>query len=120
MNPNVIFDTISKAVKTSSDGVRAVLKIIATESDETRRSVLIVLKFFHRGRISHGEKLFLAAHSKDLLRILPHVLLKFIPIPIPMTPLLILLGKRMGIDLIPKDNRHLLDEEEQENENWNL
>lgn len=111
MNPNIIYDSISKTIKTSSDGIRAVLKIVATESDETKKSVLIVLKFFHRGRISDNEKMFLKAHSKDLLRILPHVLLKFIPIPIPMTPLLIILGKKIGVDLIPKDNRHLLDED---------
>ena len=110
MKPDIIFDNISKTIKTSSDGVRAVLEIIATESDETRRSVLIVLKFFHRGRISNNEKMFLKAHSKDLLRILPHVLIKFIPVPIPLTPILLILGKKLGIDLIPKDNRHLLDD----------
>ena len=60
--------------------------------------------------VTDGEIKFLKEHSMDLVKILPLVLISGIPVPIPITPLLILAGKKYGFDLLPKDNRHHLDD----------
>jgi hypothetical protein len=47
----------------------------------------------------------------DLVRLIPLVLIsEFLPVPI--TPFLIILGKKYGFDILPRDNRHFLDSKE--------
>ena len=62
--------------------------------------------------ITDDEKTFMKAQGKDLLKILPLVAIQGIPLPIPITPLLIMLGKKYGFDFIPKDHRGLLKDDE--------
>ena len=52
------------------------------------------------------------AQSMDIVRILPLVAVAGIPIPLPITPLLIMLGKKYGFDFLPKDHRGLLKDDE--------
>ena len=79
------------------------------EGAETKIAVLILRKMIQGEDVTEGEMKFLKGHSMDIIKILPLVIISGIPIPIPITPLLILVGKRYGFDLLPKDNRHHLD-----------
>ena len=63
--------------------------------------------------VDGDEKSFLKEQSKDLARIIPLVAISGIPIPIPITPLLIMLGKKYGFDFLPKDHRGLLKDDEE-------
>lgn len=98
-------DLVKKGGKMASDTWEAT----KTEGKETKIAVSILSKMIKGDNVSDKEKLFLKAQSKDLARIIPLVLISGIPIPIPITPLLIVLGKKYGFDFIPKDNRHLLE-----------
>ena len=87
------------------------------EGEETKIAMNILSRMIKGEEVSEKEKLFLKAQSKDVARILPLVAISGIPIPIPITPLLIMLGKKYGFDFLPKDNRGLLKDEIEEDPN---
>lgn len=92
--------TIAKDVWTSTK----------VESKETKLALEILSRMISGKEVTDGEKKFLKAQSKDIAKILPLVAIQGIPIPIPITPLLIMLGKKYGVDILPKDHRSLLDD----------
>jgi hypothetical protein len=82
--------------------------IVKVEKEETKISFEILNKMIKGEEVSENEKKFFRAHSIDLIRIIPLVAVSGIPIPIPITPLLIILSKKYGFNLLPRDNRELL------------
>jgi hypothetical protein len=105
---NYINDLINKGGKMASDTWESV-KI---EGEETKIAVYILSKMIKGEEVSEKEKTFLKAQSMDIVRILPLVAISGIPIPLPITPLLIMLGKKYGFDFLPKDHRGLLKDDE--------
>ena len=105
---NYINDLIKKGGKMASDTWESV-KI---EGEETKIAVYILSKMIKGEEVSEKEKTFLRAQSMDIVRILPLVAVAGIPIPLPITPLLIMLGKKYGFDFLPKDHRGLLKDDE--------
>ena len=101
---NYINDLIKRGGKMASDTWESV-KI---EGEETKIAVYILSKMIKGEEVSEKEKTFLRAQSMDIVRILPLVAISGIPIPLPITPLLIMLGKKYGFDFLPKDHRGLL------------
>lgn len=95
--------------KRSTDFANDVWIVTKREGIETKLSILILRKMIQGKDVTDGEIRFVKEHSIDIIKILPLVIISGIPIPIPITPLLILIGKRYGFDLLPKDNRHHLD-----------
>ncbi len=100
-------DLIKKGGKMASDTCEAT----KVEGEETKIAMNILSKMIKGEEVSEKEKTFLRAQSMDIVRILPLVAISGIPIPIPITPLLIMLGKKYGFDFLPKDNRGLLKDE---------
>jgi hypothetical protein len=82
------------------------------EGEETKLAIEILSRMIKGEEVSDKEKKFLRAQSMDIVKILPLIAISGIPIPIPITPLLIMLGKKYGFDFLPKDNRGLLKNEE--------
>jgi hypothetical protein len=78
------------------------------EGEETKIAVGILSRMIKGQDVTEKEKQFLKAQSGDIVRILPLVAISGIPIPIPITPLLVMLGKKYGFDFLPKDNRGIL------------
>lgn len=101
-------DLIKRGGKMASDTWEAT----KVEGEETKIAVNILSRMIKGEEVSVKEKLFLKAQSKDIARILPLVAISGIPIPIPITPLLIMLGKKYGFDFLPKDHRGLLKDDE--------
>ena len=83
------------------------------EGEETKLAVGILSRMIKGEEVSDKEKSFLKEQSKDLARIIPLVAISGIPIPIPITPLLVMLGKKYGFDFLPKDHRGLLKDDEE-------
>lgn len=106
---NYLNDLIKKGGKMASDTWEATKR----ESQETKLAVGILSKMLKGEEVSDKEKSFLKEQSKDIARILPLVAISGIPIPIPITPLLIMLGKKYGFDFLPKDHRGLLKDDEE-------
>lgn len=101
---------IKDSLKKGSDFAQDVWVTTKREGLETKLAILILRKMIQNKEVTDGEIKFLKEHSLDLVRILPLVLISGIPIPLPLTPILIVLGKKYGFDFLPKDNRHYLDD----------
>ena len=101
-------DLIKRGGKMASDTWEAT----KVEGEETKLAVSILSRMVKGEEVSEKEKTFLRAQSMDIVRILPLVAISGIPIPIPITPLLIMLGKKYGFDFLPKDHRGLLKDDE--------
>lgn len=101
---------IKDTLKKGTDFAQDVWTTTKREGVETKIALLILRKMLQNKEVTDGEIKFLKEHSIDLIKILPLVLISGIPIPIPITPLLIVLGKKYGFDFLPKDNRHYLDD----------
>ena len=85
-------------------------KVIAgakRESAETKKAIELVGKMLKGQNISDKEKIFLKAQSKDLVKILPLIAIQGIPVPIPITPLLIMLGKKFGFSILPDSHKKM-------------
>lgn len=101
---------IKDSLKKGSDFAQDVWVTTKREGLETKLAILILRKMIQNKEVTDGEIKFLKEHSLDLVRILPLVLISGIPIPLPLTPILIVLGKKYGFDFLPKDNRHYLND----------
>ena len=101
-------DLIKKGGKMASDTWEAT----KVEGEETKIAMNILSRMIKGEEVSEKEKTFLRAQSMDIVRILPLVAISGIPIPIPITPLLIMLGKKYGFDFLPKDHRGLLKDDD--------
>ncbi len=104
---NYVTDIVNRGGKFASD----VWEATKVEGEETKISVKILSKMLKGEEVSEKEKKFLKAQSGDIVRILPLVAISGIPIPIPITPLLVMLGKKYGFDFLPRDNRSILKNE---------
>lgn len=78
------------------------------ESKETKLALSILSRMLLRKNVSDKEKKFLREQSKDLVRIFPLIIISGIPIPIPLTPILIALGEKYGFSFLPKSQEDLI------------
>jgi hypothetical protein len=102
---------INRILKRGGDFAGDVWDATKRESQETRIAVEILGRMIKGEDVSDKEKEFVKRQSGDLVRILPLVAISGLPIPIPITPLLIMLGKKYGFDLLPKDHRAILNDD---------
>lgn len=102
---------INRILKRGGDFAGDVWDATKRESQETRIAVEILGRMIKGEDVSDKEKEFVKRQSGDLVRILPLVAISGLPIPIPITPLLIMLGKKYGFDLLPKDHRDILNDD---------
>lgn len=103
-----IYSYLSSVLKKGGKFASDVWEATKVEGEETKIAVGILSRMLKGDDVTEKEKQFLKAQSGDLVRILPLVAISGIPIPVPITPLLVLLGKKYGFDFLPKDNRELL------------
>lgn len=99
---------INRLLKRGGDFANDVWDATKRESQETKLAIEILRRMLKGEEVSDKEKEFVKRQSGDLARILPLVAISGLPIPIPITPLLIMLGKKYGFDFLPKDHRDLL------------
>ena len=57
--------------------------------------------------VTAEEKKLLKYQSIDLLKVLPLIAIQGIPVPIPITPLLIILGKKYGFNVLPDSHEKI-------------
>lgn len=103
-----ITDYINQLLKRGGDFAQDVWDSTKRESEETKIAIGILSRLIKGEEVTAKEKQFLKAQSGDIARIIPLVAISGMPIPIPITPLLVLLGKKYGFDFLPKDHRGIL------------
>jgi hypothetical protein len=109
-------DLLAKEDKSEEGAVKKVLNKLGkfkdratSEIKETRALVRILthaVKSYTKSRefdLNDEDRRFIKGQSTDVVRTLILTIVAIIPIPIPLTPFLILFGKKIGIDLIPKE-----------------
>jgi len=80
-----------------------------SEIKETRALVRILthaVKSYAKDRefdLNDEDRKFIKGQSTDVVRGLILTIVALIPLPIPLTPFLIIFGKKIGIDLVPKE-----------------
>jgi len=104
---------LTRVVKRGGEIASNVWSATKVESQETKIAMGILARMVKGEEVSDNEKKFLKAQSKDIVKILPLVAIQGIPIPLPITPLLIMLGKKYGYDFLPKDHRDILKDDEE-------
>lgn len=102
---------INSLLKRGGDFAQNVWDATKREKEETKIAVEILGRMIKGEEVTDREKEFVKRQSKDVARILPLVAISGLPIPIPITPLLIMLGKKYGFDFLPKDHRGILENE---------
>ena len=107
-----ITDYLNRLLKRGGDFASDVWIATKRESQETKLALEILRRMLKGEEVSDKEKEFVKRQSGDLVKILPLVAISGLPIPIPITPLLIVLGKKYGFDFLPKDHRGLLKDDE--------
>lgn len=97
------------------------MKNVGRHANRERKETIIAARILRRyvtGKEPSKEEIqFLKDQSIDIMRILPIVAAQAVPAPIPITPFLLALGKRIGIDLVPKEQtvpEHFLKPEDKE------
>lgn len=103
-----ITEYLSRVLKRGGDFANDVWLATKRESQETKLAVEILSRMIKGEYVTDKEKEFVRKQSGDLVRILPLVAISGLPIPLPITPLLILLGKKYGFDFLPRDHRSIL------------
>lgn len=95
---------IDKSVKFLHSNWDKMRDVTIREKKETVVAAHILQKMILGEEVSETEKRFLKAQSGDLIKILFLISLKFIPAPIPFTPIAIFLGKKVGINVLPSSH----------------
>lgn len=91
--------------KSMKDTTKKVARIGKREARQTLMALDIIGKKILKGRkITPEEAKFLKDQGKDIARLIPLIAIQGIPAPVPITPFLIAYGRKVGLDLVPKDN----------------
>jgi hypothetical protein len=98
--------------KKGTDFTKSVIQGAKREGKETVQAVEILRKMIKGEDVSDKELKFFKAQSVDLFKVLPLIAIQAIPVPVPITPLLIVLGKKYGFSVLPNSHEKIkLDEE---------
>jgi hypothetical protein len=97
-------DLISKAMSKGKEFAKDVWDATKRESRETKEAVNLLAKLIKGEKITDVQKAFVKAQAVDLIKVLPLIAIQGIPVPIPITPFLIFLGKKVGFDILPNSH----------------
>lgn len=95
-----------KLYNKSLDFSKSAWKAIKFESKETKDAFIILRKMIKGEDVSDNEKSFLKSQSIDLAKILPLVVIQGLPGAIPITALLVNVGKKYNIDILPNSHKN--------------
>ncbi len=98
-------DNLNAVLKKGSDFAKDVWSGVKRESRETKEAVRLLSELVKGNSISDTQKKFIKAQSVDLVKALPLIAIQGIPIPVPITPFLIILGKKVGFDILPDSHK---------------
>jgi len=84
------------------------IKAAAREGKETIEFFKILAKMVQEEeKVSDDEKKFVKEQSKDILKIFPWVTFAAVPTPMPLLPLLYLMGQKYDYNILPKSHEKM-------------
>jgi hypothetical protein len=99
-----VADWVGKSIDKINTNWNLLKDATKREKKETIVAAHILQQMLLSKEVSDSEKRFLKAQSTDLIKILFLISLKFIPAPIPFTPIAIFLGKKVGVNVLPSSH----------------
>lgn len=97
-------DLITQAINKGKEFAKSVWDATKRESRETQEAINLLAKLIKGEKITDTQKAFIKAQAIDLIKVLPLIAIQGIPLPIPITPFLIFLGKKVGFDILPNSH----------------
>lgn len=104
LDENVIVDKLKSWFKKGTALAKDVWEATKRETRETKEALRLVDQLIKGNDISDEQKKFLKAQAVDLAKVLPLIAIQGIPVPVPITPFLIILGKKIGFDILPNSH----------------
>ena len=104
LDENVITDKLKEWFKKGTNLAKDVWEATKRESRETKEAVRLIDLLIKGEKITEEQQKFLKAQAVDLAKILPLIAIQGIPVPVPITPFLIILGKEVGFDILPNSH----------------
>ena len=104
LDENVITDKLKEWFKKGTNLAKDVWEATKRESRETKEAVRLIDLLIKGEKITEEQQKFLKAQAVDLAKILPLIAIQGIPVPVPITPFLIILGKKVGFDILPNSH----------------
>ena len=105
INENKTYDYVQRAIRRGGELIREIRKGVSRESQETKEAAQILQKMIVGKPVTEGEKMFLKDQSIDILKVIPLIVIQGIPVPIPITPILIALGRKYGFNILPDSHK---------------
>jgi len=99
-----VTDFIKKSLDKGAEFAKSVWDTAKRESRETQEAVRLIGLLAKGEEITDIQKKFIKEQAKDLVKILPLIAIQAIPIPIPITPFLVMLGQKVGFNILPEDS----------------
>ena len=99
-----ITEWIKSALHKGQDAAKSVWTSVKRESRETKEAARLIGELIKGHDVTDAQKEFIKAQSVDLAKAISLVAVSGIPVPIPITPFLILLGKKVGWDILPNSH----------------
>lgn len=100
INEGVVKNALTKGTELA----KSIWTGIKREKRETQEAVRLIGELVKGHEITDTQKKFIKAQSVDLLKAVPLIAIQGIPVPVPITPFLILLGKKVGFDILPNSH----------------
>jgi len=97
-------DSLNAALKRGADFAKDVWVAVKRESRETKEAVRLLGELAKGKEVSQTQKDFIKAQSVDLVKAIPLIAISGIPVPVPITPFLLMLGKKIGFDFLPNSH----------------
>ena len=104
LDENVITDKLKEWFKKGTTLAKDVWEATKRESRETKEAIRLIDLLIKGEKITDEQQKFLKAQAVDLAKILPLIAIQGIPVPVPITPFLIILGKKVGFDILPNSH----------------
>ena len=99
-------------IKKGAKFAKSTWNSIKRESKETKQAMKILQKMLLGQTVTSNEKKFLKAQSGDMIKGLVAVALQGVPLPIPITSLLVVAGRKYNLNILPSDQQYLLEADE--------
>ena len=102
-NDDSIYQKVLSSIKNIKNRANSEIK----ETQALVRIIIHAVKSYKKNREFDLDKKdieFIHGQSADIIKNLLMVTISLIPIPIPITPFLIIFGKKIGIDILPKEH----------------
>ena len=94
-------DSLTRALNKGAEFAREVWAGVKREGRETQEAVRLLGELAKGKEVTDVQKQFIRAQAVDLVKAVPLIAIQGIPIPVPITPFLIILGKRVGFNFLP-------------------